>query len=173
MLKQKIAIQEYRGNMTILHKAGNIHQNSGGLSRWELPNTSENPAYVTTSAELQIPIEGINITDVGIEFFEEVTESYKQYENCHILTALLDKYCKDSSWANSLDDIWKNYYDNGRFHFFDGILYHRSQLTCVMFLCSRMLINTILLKFHDNIYSANLSEDRAMETIKTCAWWPS
>ncbi|MBW0563518.1 hypothetical protein O181_103233 [Austropuccinia psidii MF-1] len=42
-----------------------------------------------------------------------------------------------------------------------------------MVLCSRMLLNTILLEFHDNIYSGHLSEDRNMERIKTCAWWPS
>ncbi|MBW0472257.1 hypothetical protein O181_011972 [Austropuccinia psidii MF-1] len=28
MVRWQIAIQEYRGNMTILHKAGNIHKNS-------------------------------------------------------------------------------------------------------------------------------------------------
>ncbi|MBW0532169.1 hypothetical protein O181_071884 [Austropuccinia psidii MF-1] len=33
MLRWKIAIQECRGNMTIVHKAGNIHKNSDGLSR--------------------------------------------------------------------------------------------------------------------------------------------
>ncbi|MBW0551020.1 hypothetical protein O181_090735 [Austropuccinia psidii MF-1] len=173
MLRWNIAIQEYRGNMTIVHKAGNIHKNSDGLSRWALPNTPDNPAYVPTSAEPQIPIEGINIMDVGTEFFEEVRESYKQDKNCHILTALLDKYCKDVALANSLDDIWKTSYDNGRFHLFDGILYHRSKHTCVMVLCSRMLINTILLECHDNIYSGHLSEDRTMERIHTCSWWPS
>ncbi|MBW0565079.1 hypothetical protein O181_104794 [Austropuccinia psidii MF-1] len=57
MLEWKIAIQEYRGNKTIVHKAGNIHKNADGLSRWELPNTSDNPAYVSTSAETQILIE--------------------------------------------------------------------------------------------------------------------
>ncbi|MBW0588173.1 hypothetical protein O181_127888, partial [Austropuccinia psidii MF-1] len=41
-----------------------------------------------------------------------------------------------------------------------------------MVLCSRILINTILLECHDNIYSGHLSEDRAMERIKPCAWWP-
>ncbi|MBW0582664.1 hypothetical protein O181_122379 [Austropuccinia psidii MF-1] len=54
MLRWQIGIQEYRGNMAILHKAGNIHKNGYGLSRWELPNTPENPAYVPTSAEPQI-----------------------------------------------------------------------------------------------------------------------
>ncbi|MBW0579273.1 hypothetical protein O181_118988 [Austropuccinia psidii MF-1] len=42
-----------------------------------------------------------------------------------------------------------------------------------MVLCSRMLINTILLECHDKIYSGHLSEDRTMERIKRCAWWPS
>ncbi|MBW0528865.1 hypothetical protein O181_068580 [Austropuccinia psidii MF-1] len=42
-----------------------------------------------------------------------------------------------------------------------------------MVLCSRMLINTILLACHDNIYSGHLSEDRTMEIIKTFSWWPS
>ncbi|MBW0545064.1 hypothetical protein O181_084779 [Austropuccinia psidii MF-1] len=78
MLRWQIAIQEYRGNMTIVHKAGNIHKNAHGLSRWALPNTSENPDYVPTSAEPQIPIEGINITDVGTEFFDKARKSYKQ-----------------------------------------------------------------------------------------------
>ncbi|MBW0503409.1 hypothetical protein O181_043124 [Austropuccinia psidii MF-1] len=172
-LRWQIAIQEYRGNMTIVHKTGNIHKNADGLSRWALPNTPDNPAYVPTSAEPQVLIEGINITDVGTELFKEVRESYKQYKNCHILTALLDKDCKDASLANSLDDIWKTSYENGRFHLFDGISYHRSKHTCVMVLCSRMLINTILLECNDKIYSGHLSEDRIMERIKTCAWCPS
>ncbi|MBW0587784.1 hypothetical protein O181_127499 [Austropuccinia psidii MF-1] len=42
-----------------------------------------------------------------------------------------------------------------------------------MVLCSRMLINTILLECHDNILSGHLSEDRLMKRIKKCAWWPS
>ncbi|MBW0555674.1 hypothetical protein O181_095389 [Austropuccinia psidii MF-1] len=110
---------------------------------------------------------------MGTELFEEVRESYKKDNSCHILTAILDKVFKDSALANSLDDMWKTSYDNGRFHLSDGILYHRSNHKCVMVLCSRMLINTILLEFHDNIYSGHLSEERTMERIKTCAWWPS
>ncbi|MBW0504720.1 hypothetical protein O181_044435 [Austropuccinia psidii MF-1] len=33
MLRWQIGIQEYRGNMNIVHKAGSIHKNSDGLSR--------------------------------------------------------------------------------------------------------------------------------------------
>ncbi|MBW0509991.1 hypothetical protein O181_049706 [Austropuccinia psidii MF-1] len=56
MLIWQIDIQEYRGNMNIVSQAENIHRNADGLSRWELPITSENPVYVPTSAEPQIPI---------------------------------------------------------------------------------------------------------------------
>ncbi|MBW0561180.1 hypothetical protein O181_100895 [Austropuccinia psidii MF-1] len=46
MLSLQIAIQEYGGNMTIVHKAQNIDKNADGLSRWALANTPDNPAYV-------------------------------------------------------------------------------------------------------------------------------
>ncbi|MBW0511321.1 hypothetical protein O181_051036 [Austropuccinia psidii MF-1] len=42
-----------------------------------------------------------------------------------------------------------------------------------MVLCSRFLINKLLLECHDSIYSGHLSEDRTIEIIKTWAWWPS
>ncbi|MBW0532235.1 hypothetical protein O181_071950 [Austropuccinia psidii MF-1] len=173
MLRWQIAIQEYRGNMTIAYKAGNIHKNADVLSMWELVNTPDNPAYVPLEAEPQIPIEGINITDIGTEFFEEVRESHKQDKNCHILTSSSDKDCKDTSLVNALDEVWKNSYSEGRFHVFYGIIYHRTKYSCVMKLCSRLLINTILHECHDSIYSGHLSEDRELEKVKNCAWWPS
>ncbi|MBW0517011.1 hypothetical protein O181_056726 [Austropuccinia psidii MF-1] len=77
--------------MSIVHKAGNIHNNSDGISRWTLANPPDNSAYVPLEAERQSPIEGINITDIGTEFFEEVRESSKQDKNFHIFTLLLDK----------------------------------------------------------------------------------
>ncbi|MBW0475476.1 hypothetical protein O181_015191 [Austropuccinia psidii MF-1] len=173
MLRWQIAIQEYRGNMTIVHKAGNIHKNADGLSRWALANTPDNPAYVPLEAELQIPIEGINITDIGTELFEEVRESYKQDKSFHILTSLLDKDRKNTSLVKSLDAVWKNSYSEGIFHLFDGIIYHRTKHSGVMTLCSRLPINTILHEFHDSIYSGHLSEDRTLEKLNNCAWWTS
>ncbi|MBW0535044.1 hypothetical protein O181_074759 [Austropuccinia psidii MF-1] len=153
--------------MTIVYKAGNIHKNAGGMSRWALANTPDNPAYVPLEAEPQIPVEGINITDIGTEFFEEVSESYRQGKNCHILTSLLEKDCKDTSLVNALDEVWKNSDSEGRFHSFDGIIYHRIKHSCVMTLCSRLLFNTIIHECHDSMYSGQL------EKVKNCAWWPS
>ncbi|MBW0537367.1 hypothetical protein O181_077082, partial [Austropuccinia psidii MF-1] len=71
MLRWQLAIQEYRGNMTIVHKGGNIHENADGLRRWPLPNNIDNPAYVPEEASPQIPIEGISVTDLNTTFFEE------------------------------------------------------------------------------------------------------
>ncbi|MBW0575664.1 hypothetical protein O181_115379 [Austropuccinia psidii MF-1] len=49
-IRWQIAIQEYRGNMIIVHKDENIHENADGLSRWPLPNNIYNPAYVREEA---------------------------------------------------------------------------------------------------------------------------
>ncbi|MBW0467001.1 hypothetical protein O181_006716 [Austropuccinia psidii MF-1] len=70
MLRWQRAIQEYRGNMNIVHKAGKIHRNADELSRWALVNTPDNPAYVPLEDEPQIPIEQINTIDIGTEFLE-------------------------------------------------------------------------------------------------------
>ncbi|MBW0550307.1 hypothetical protein O181_090022 [Austropuccinia psidii MF-1] len=70
MLRWQIAIQEYRDNMTIVHKDRNIHQNADGLSRWPLPNNIDNPAYVPEEAFPQISIEQISVTDLNTTLFE-------------------------------------------------------------------------------------------------------
>ncbi|MBW0489969.1 hypothetical protein O181_029684 [Austropuccinia psidii MF-1] len=41
----QIAIQEYRGNMTIIYKEGKSHTNAYGLGRWPHYNVKRNPAY--------------------------------------------------------------------------------------------------------------------------------
>ncbi|MBW0531212.1 hypothetical protein O181_070927 [Austropuccinia psidii MF-1] len=84
MLRWQIAIQEYRGNITFVCKDGNIHKNEDGLSRWPLPNTTDKPAYVPEEASPQIPIEGISVTDLKTNFFEEVRNSNTQDRNCSI-----------------------------------------------------------------------------------------
>ncbi|MBW0496883.1 hypothetical protein O181_036598 [Austropuccinia psidii MF-1] len=81
MLRWQIAIQEYRGNMTIVHKDGNIHKNADVLSRLPLQNDIDNPAYVPQEASPHIPIEGISLTDLNTTFFEEVRSSYNQDRN--------------------------------------------------------------------------------------------
>ncbi|MBW0591015.1 hypothetical protein O181_130730 [Austropuccinia psidii MF-1] len=63
MLRWQIAIQEYKGNMTIVHKDGKVHKNAYGVSRWPLPNDIFNPSYLPEEASPQLPLEGISVTD--------------------------------------------------------------------------------------------------------------
>ncbi|MBW0544088.1 hypothetical protein O181_083803 [Austropuccinia psidii MF-1] len=156
--------------MTIVHKSGNIHKNADGLSRCSLANNPETLAWVPQEEH---HIEGICVTDIGTEFFHQVKESYKIDKNCHILSQLLMKYCKDPSLSSKLDEIWNKAYDEGRFHLLDGILYHRKKHTCVMALTDRTLLNTILHECHDSVAAGHLSEDRTLERVKTCSWWPN
>ncbi|MBW0579250.1 hypothetical protein O181_118965 [Austropuccinia psidii MF-1] len=143
MLIWQIAIQEYRGNINIVHKYGNIHKTSDGLSRWPLPNDIDNPAYVPEEASPQIPMEGISVTDLNTTFFEEVRNSYTQDKNCSISFQLLNKDCKDNSLIHALDEVWKKSYDEGRFYLLDGRIYHRTKHTCVMIFVDRSLINLV------------------------------
>ncbi|MBW0544553.1 hypothetical protein O181_084268 [Austropuccinia psidii MF-1] len=171
MPRWQIAIQEYRGNMTIVHKDRNIHKNADGLSRWPLPNDIDNPAYVPEEASPQITIEGISVTDLNTTFFEEVRNSYTQDKNCSILCQLLNKDFKDNSLIHALDEVLKKSYDEGRFHLLDGIIYHRTKHTCVMTVVDRSLINIVLKEWQDSPFSGHLSEDRTKK-VKTCIWWP-
>ncbi|MBW0486409.1 hypothetical protein O181_026124 [Austropuccinia psidii MF-1] len=107
MLRWQIAINEYRGNMNIVHKDGNIHKNAYGLNRWALPNNVDNPSYVPEEGSPQIPIEGISVTDLNTAFFEEVRNSYTQDKDCRILSQLLTKDFKDNFLIHALDEIWR------------------------------------------------------------------
>ncbi|MBW0530634.1 hypothetical protein O181_070349 [Austropuccinia psidii MF-1] len=126
MIRWKIAIKEYRGNMNIIHKDSNIHKNADGLSRWPLPNNIDNSAYVPEKASPQIPNEEISVTDLNTTLFEEVRNSYTQDKNCSILFQLLAKDCKDNSLIHALDEIWKKSYVKGRFHLLDVIIFNQS-----------------------------------------------
>ncbi|MBW0530237.1 hypothetical protein O181_069952 [Austropuccinia psidii MF-1] len=60
ILRWQIAIQEYRGNMTIIYKEGKSHTNADGLSRCPLDNFKSNPAY-SPEVAAKIPIHFMEI----------------------------------------------------------------------------------------------------------------
>ncbi|MBW0501255.1 hypothetical protein O181_040970 [Austropuccinia psidii MF-1] len=68
ILRWQIYIQEDKVNMTIVHKSGNNHKNLVFLSRWALANTPENSEWVPQEEH---HIEGICVTDIGTEFFNQ------------------------------------------------------------------------------------------------------
>ncbi|MBW0539729.1 hypothetical protein O181_079444 [Austropuccinia psidii MF-1] len=60
MLGWQIAIQEYRGNMTIIYKEVKSHTNADGLGRWPLENVKSNPTY-DPQVTAKIPIHFMEI----------------------------------------------------------------------------------------------------------------
>ncbi|MBW0480846.1 hypothetical protein O181_020561 [Austropuccinia psidii MF-1] len=60
LLRWQIAIQDYRGNMTIIYKEGKSHTNADGLSILPLDNFKRNPAY-DPEVEAKIPIHFMEI----------------------------------------------------------------------------------------------------------------
>ncbi|MBW0557283.1 hypothetical protein O181_096998 [Austropuccinia psidii MF-1] len=60
MLRWQKATQEYRGNMTIIHKEGRIHTNADGFRRWPLDTVKSNPAY-DPEVTAKIPIHFMDI----------------------------------------------------------------------------------------------------------------
>ncbi|MBW0504870.1 hypothetical protein O181_044585 [Austropuccinia psidii MF-1] len=172
ILRWKIAIQEYRGNLTIVHKDGSIHKDEDVLRRWPSPNNIDDPAYVPQKASPQLLIEGLSATDLNTTFFEEVRDIHTQDRNSSILCQLITKDCKDNSLIHALDEIWKISYDEGRFHLLDGIIYHRTKNRCVIKVVDRSLINLVLKDCHDSPFSGHLSGERTREKVKACICWP-
>ncbi|MBW0500191.1 hypothetical protein O181_039906 [Austropuccinia psidii MF-1] len=83
------------------------------------------------------------------------------------------KDCKDPSLSSKLEEIWKRKYDEGKFHLLDGIIYHRTKHACAMALTEINTIKPILHEYHDSVVSGHLSEDRTLERVATCSWWPN
>ncbi|CAH7670055.1 hypothetical protein PPACK8108_LOCUS4728 [Phakopsora pachyrhizi] len=90
MLRWQIAIQEYRGNMKIVHKEGSLHKNADGLSRWLLPNEPENPA-LNADEQAEIPIISMYVTDLEEEFLTKFREGHKTDKNTQIILNALEK----------------------------------------------------------------------------------
>ncbi|MBW0534965.1 hypothetical protein O181_074680 [Austropuccinia psidii MF-1] len=59
-LRWQIAMQEYRGSMTIIYKEGKGDTNADGLRRWPLDNVKSNPSY-DPEVEAKIPIHFMEI----------------------------------------------------------------------------------------------------------------
>ncbi|MBW0548863.1 hypothetical protein O181_088578 [Austropuccinia psidii MF-1] len=60
MLRWQIAIQDYRGNKTIIYKESKSHTNVDGLSRWPLDDVKSNQAY-DPEVSAKIPIHFMEI----------------------------------------------------------------------------------------------------------------
>ncbi|KAI7954398.1 hypothetical protein MJO28_004798 [Puccinia striiformis f. sp. tritici] len=170
MMRWQIAIQQYRGSMTIVHKSGSKHQNADGLSRWALPNTPDNPAYVSEDEDI-FPILGIHACDLDSAFYEVVKQSYSSNCELNTLINILTTNNNNPELIASLPKKLVQHYQLGKFSLLDGLLYFRHTHSSVIVLNDKKHILSILSECHDGITSAHLSEERTLEKVKQTAWW--
>ena len=87
MFRWQLAIQEYRGRMTITHRPGRNHQNADLLSRFPLPNDASNPGGVDDVDIIEIF--GLHVVDLASEFYKQITDSYQKCKNLRTLVKIL------------------------------------------------------------------------------------
>ncbi|MBW0586379.1 hypothetical protein O181_126094 [Austropuccinia psidii MF-1] len=100
ILRWQIAIQEYRGNMTIIYKEVSakipIHfmevdrRKNFRFSEWA-PESGTLDSGNTDSEGTETPILGISSSELHNEFFSAVLKSYAKHKQCGILLQLLAK----------------------------------------------------------------------------------
>ncbi|MBW0499708.1 hypothetical protein O181_039423 [Austropuccinia psidii MF-1] len=185
MLRWKIAIQEYRGNMTIIYKEGKSHTNADGLSRWPLDNVKSNPAY-DPEVEAKIPIHFMEIDRrKNFRFSEWEPESgtpdsgntesegaetpilgtsSSELQN-EFFSAVLKPYAKHKQCGILLQLPQQN---NRSPDLESQLEEHTSALTVV----DRDHISLILQECNDCPYMGHMSEDRTKERVESTAWWP-
>ncbi|MBW0546756.1 hypothetical protein O181_086471 [Austropuccinia psidii MF-1] len=166
MLRWQIAIQEYRGNMTIIYKEGKSHTNADGLSRWPLDNVKSNPAYDPEVAA-KIPI---NFMEIDRRRNFSVSEWAPGSGTLDI--QLLQQQYRSPELESQLEEPWLRAYNDKNFFLGDGLLYHREKHTSALTVVDRDHISLILQELHECPYNGHVSEDRTRERVASTAWWP-
>ncbi|MBW0472930.1 hypothetical protein O181_012645 [Austropuccinia psidii MF-1] len=178
MLRWQIAIQEYRGNMTIIYKEGKSHSNAYGLRRWPLNNVKSNPAYDSEVAA-KIPIHFMEIYRRKNFIFSEweaercTPDSGDTYSE--VIETPIVAYCFNSfnrSRVAQSEEPWVRDYKDNKFFLIDGLLYHREKHTSAPTVVDRDHISLILQECHDCPYMGHMSEDRTKARVASTAWWP-
>jgi transposase InsO family protein len=175
MLRWQIAIQQYRGHMTIVHKAGKKHSNADGLSRWALPNTPDNPAWDPEDEDI-FPILGIHVCDLDEAYYTIIKDSYQSNPEFVKLIDILSNENSSHELIASLPPWLSKPYSSGKFSLLDGILYFKERHSSVIVLCDQLQIDALMKECHDNIGAGHFSEERTIERVRTTAWrnnWPN
>ncbi|KAI7932930.1 hypothetical protein MJO28_017909 [Puccinia striiformis f. sp. tritici] len=172
MMRWQIAIQEWRGSMTITHRDGIIHKNADGLSRWVLPNDMENPAFDTEELVREVPIMAIAVSGLASDFWDSVESSYEADKNTACLVSILRSKHSQPDLISQLEEPWKVNFLSGRFVLLDGLLYHRPGNHCALVLVCDDHIKTVLHECHNGITTGHFSKDRTVECLGVLAWWP-
>ncbi|MBW0493101.1 hypothetical protein O181_032816 [Austropuccinia psidii MF-1] len=173
MLRWQIAIQEYRGNMTIIYKEGKGHTNADSLSKCPLNNVKSNPAYEPeVAAKISIHFMEID-RKKNFRFSEWAPESGTpdtgNTDSEGTETPIL--YRSPEPEFQLEEPLLRDYKDKKSF-LLNGLLYHREMHTSELTIKDRDHISLILQEFHDCPYMGHMSEDMTKERVASTALWP-
>ncbi|MBW0537293.1 hypothetical protein O181_077008 [Austropuccinia psidii MF-1] len=186
MLRWKLAIQEYRGNMNIIYKEAYdpevaakipIHfmeidrRKNFRFSEWA-PQSGTLDSGNTDSEGTETPILGISSSELQNEFFNAVLKSYAKHKQCGTLLQLLQQKYRSSELKPKLEEPWLRAYKDKKFFLVDDLIYHREKHTSALTVVDRDHISLIPQEFYDCPYMGYMSEDRTKERVASTAWWP-
>jgi putative transposase len=174
MMRWQIALQEWRGSMTIVHRDGAAHKNADGLSRWAFPNDNSNPAAnLDLDTERDVPIMAISVSNLKDEFWDEVELSYESNANTACLLLILRSKVSRPDLVSTLVKIWKSHFEAGRFVLLDGLLYHCTNHNCALVVIAKDHIDCILSKCHNNVSAGHFTFEQTSDGVRSLTWWPS
>ncbi|MBW0581870.1 hypothetical protein O181_121585 [Austropuccinia psidii MF-1] len=179
MLRWQIAIQEYRGNISIIYKEGKIpihfmeidRMKNFRCSEWA-PGSGTPDSGNTDCEETETPILGISSSKLKNEFFSAVLKSYAKQKQCGTLLQLLQQKYRSPELESQLQEPRLRAYKDNKFFLVDGLLYHIEKHTSALTVVDRDHISLILQECHDCPYMGHMSEDSTKERVASTAWWP-
>jgi len=171
MLRWQLAIQEYRGRMSIVHREGRAHANADVLSRWALPNDDSNPA-ADLSPNPEPVIHALSVCDLSDEFFNTILESYDSDPDFHRITRALADPTVDPAFVSSINPKIFTDFTNGRFFLLDKLLYRREGSSAALVICDLGTHGAIISACHDGVTSGHFGVEKTWERIRNIAWWP-
>ncbi|MBW0494670.1 hypothetical protein O181_034385 [Austropuccinia psidii MF-1] len=139
------------------------------FSEWE-PESGTPDRDDTDSEGTKTPILEINSPQLHNESFNAVIKTYSKNKQCGILLQLSQQKCRSPELESQLEGPWLRDYEDNKFFFIAGLLYHREKHTSELTVVDMDHISLILHECHDCPYMGHMSKDMTKERVASTAW---